>query len=455
MTHRSLNPHDPTDVVATAEFADRTEVEDVVAAARAASGPWEATVAPERAKMLGQIADRFEQEAEALAQLITREVGKPVVEARGEVARAVAIHRYYAQLALLPGGETYPASAPDTWLLTRRYPLGVCCLITPWNFPLAIPAWKAAPALGYGNVVILKPSPEATAVARRYGEIVRGIVPAGAFALVEGDVDAGEALVGHRDVDAISFTGSRPAGLAVAERALKRNARCQCEMSGHNASIVLADADLDAAARTIAAAAMGYAGQKCTATRRIIVEQSVHEAFRERLLEAVSRLGVVDPASDSCTVGPVINAEARDSALEAVTRIGGEVIAGGAPLDGAAGYYLAPTLTEARDAESAATGEIFAPVAIISRAADEADALRQANLGDYGLVAAVFTTSISRAMSFVDGLKVGLARVNASTAGVDFHLPFGGTKASGLGAREQGTAARDFYTELRTVLISQ
>jgi alpha-ketoglutaric semialdehyde dehydrogenase len=274
---------------------------------------------------------------------------------------------------------------------------------------------------------------------------------------VQGHGDAGAVLVGHRGVAAVSFTGSIATGSAVARMAVERGASAQCEMGGQNASIVLADADPEAAAAIIAGAAMGYAGQKCTATSRVICEASVHGAMRDALVAAVAGMRVEDPADDACRVGPLITADARDAAAAAVGRgveAGGRLLTGGAALD-TAGNYLAPALVEVDDpAAELAQEEVFGPVCAILRTGDADAAVALANGVRHGLVTSILTRDLDRVLDLVGGLDTGLVRVNQPTSGVDLHTPFGGEKASGLGPREQGKAAREFYTSLRTVLIS-
>jgi aldehyde dehydrogenase (NAD+) len=274
------------------------------------------------------------------------------------------------------------------------------------------------------------------------------------FNLVIGEGDVGRAIVGHPDIDGISFTGSQVVGASVAEGAVKRQARVQLEMGGKNPSVVLADANLDDAAKTIAFAAMGYAGQKCTATSRVIVEDAVYDELRDRLVDAVEGMQVTDPGRDTTQVGPVIKEDALEAALKALSSGNGKTLTGGERLDGD-GFYLAPTLVEVDDpGNPLAQEEVFAPVAALLRASSAEEAVRIANGVRQGLVAAVFTNDLSRAMTLAGGLEAGLVRVNAPTSGVDYHVPFGGSKESGLGPREQGLAARDFYTETRTILIS-
>jgi alpha-ketoglutaric semialdehyde dehydrogenase len=453
MTFTSVNPHDPADVLGEWQQAGQAEAEAAVGRAAAAAARWREVPAAARGKALSDAAAALEQRSEEITSLVVREVGKPVSEARGEVARGVAILRYYAGAALLPDGETIPAAAPDQLLMARHVPVGVAALITPWNFPVAIPLWKAAPSLAYGNATILKPASAAAATALALRDILGPFLPQDVFQVVLGGAAAAGALIDHPDVAAISFTGSSAVGRQISRRAADRGCRVQAEMGGQNPSIVLADADLDRAATAIAYASMGYAGQKCTATSRVIVESAVYTSFRDRLAAAVDALQVLDPADDKTLVGPVIDDGSRASALAAVASSGGRVLTGGKALD-APGYYLAPTLVELdRPAGPLATEEVFAPVAALIRADTADEAVGIANGVRYGLVAAVFTSDLGNSLRLTRRLDAGMIRVNAPTSGVDFQAPFGGAKESSYGPREQGLAARSFYTESRTVLI--
>jgi aldehyde dehydrogenase (NAD+) len=453
MTITSRNPHDPADVLGEWQPAGEAGVAAAVDRAAAAAPGWAGTPAPARSAALTAAAAALESRAAEVTELVIREVGKPRSEAAGEVARGVAILRYYAQAALLPDGDTLPAASPGALLMARHRPVGVVGLVTPWNFPVAIPLWKAAPSLAFGNATVLKPSEESSAVALLLAEILAPRLPSGVFQVVLGAGETGRALTGHPGVAAVSFTGSVPAGRDVVARAAGRGARVQAEMGGQNASVVLADADFERAATAIAYAAMGYAGQKCTATSRIIVEDAAYGKFRDQLVAAIAGLGVLDPAQDGTLVGPVISAEARDSALAAVGASGGTVLAGGTALD-EPGFYLAPTLVELESpAGPLATEEVFAPVAALLRADSAEAAVRIANGVRYGLVTSLFTQDLGRALRLSDQFDAGMVRVNAPTSGVDFHAPFGGAKQSSYGPREQGLAARDFYTETRTVTI--
>jgi acyl-CoA reductase-like NAD-dependent aldehyde dehydrogenase len=453
MTVTSVNPHDPADVVGEWEGAGSAGADAAVGRAALAALEWRETTGAARAKALADAAAALEQRSAALAGLVVREVGKPVSEAPAEVARAVAILRYYAQAALDPDGETLPAAHPDQLLLARHVPVGVAALITPWNFPVAIPLWKAAPSLAFGNATLLKPSSAAAATALALGEIITPHLPPGVFQVVLGGGETATALIDHPGVAAVSFTGSSAVGMQVSVRAAARGCRVQAEMGGQNPSVVLAGADLDRAAATIAYAAMGYAGQKCTATSRVIVADAVYGEFRDAVTAAIEALKVIDPADEKTLVGPVIDAGARSAALAAVAESGGRVLTGGMALD-EPGFYVAPTLVELDEpAGPLATEEVFAPVAALIKAGSADAAVSIANGVRYGLVASVFTSDLGEALRLTRRLEAGMVRVNAPTSGVDFNAPFGGAKDSSYGPREQGQAARAFYTESQTVLI--
>ena len=453
----SRNPARPDDVVATVTPAGGIDVDRAVAAATAAWPEFSALPAAVRGDALRRAADALEARAVELTDLVVREVGKPVTEARGELARAVAILRFYAQVALDPEGESYPPSDGRSVLLTRRAPRGVVGLITPWNFPVAIPLWKLAPALVYGNVCVWKPSEHAPACAIAVAALLQAELPDGVLQVVQGTGETGSAVVAHPGVSAVSFTGSERVGRGVAVALAERGAAAQCEMGGQNASIVLADADVEAAATMIASAAMGYAGQKCTATGRVICEAPVEPAMREALVAAVEGLVIEGPERPECQVGPLIAPAALERAQAAIERAraaGCHVVTGGAAVE-SEGSYLRPTLIDAPDPSAEiAQEEVFAPVCALLSAPSAGDAAAIARGVRFGLSTAVYTRDLDRALMLVRELDTGLVRINQPTAGVDFHVPFGGEKASGAGPREQGRAAREFYTSTRTVLIS-
>jgi aldehyde dehydrogenase (NAD+) len=454
-TIESRSPQDQSDVVVEAPAADRDSVAEAFARARAAQPEW-ASSALARADALSAAAEALQAASEDVIGLMVREVGKPLTEATQEAGRAVRILRYHAQAALDPDGETFPAAPPAdsrTLLMGRRRPRGVAGLITPWNFPFAIPLWKAAPALAYGNAVVLKPASDAIGCALRLAEILAPHVPDGVFNVVTGPGSAGQAVIELADV--VSFTGSTAVGLEVGKQAAARGIPAQCEMGGLNASIVLPDADPAAAAKVIAGAAMGYAGQKCTATSRVI---AVGDAgpITDALVAAVEGLAVGDPGDSSTVVGPVINPPARDGVVDAAREApsdGGQVATGGQALDGP-GLFVAPTVVTGQSPEARlAQEEVFGPIVTVLRADSAEQAVAISNGVPYGLVTSVFTRDLDAALTLTAGIDTGMIRVNMPTSGVDFHAPFGGEKQSSFGPREQGKAARELYTSTHTITI--
>ncbi|MBO1416368.1 aldehyde dehydrogenase family protein [Streptomyces sp. FH025] len=445
VTITSYNPADPTDLVVAVEEPGAEAVRAAVGRARAAQGDWLAAGAGARSAALGRIAEAVEAHAEELAALIVREVGKPLAEARGEVARTAAIWRYYAQAPYAPSGAVHETAAGPGLLLTRRRPYGVAGLIAPWNFPLAIPSWKAAPALAVGNTVVLKPAPEATACALRLAELAG--LPADVFTVLPGGAEEGSALVDTADV--VSFTGSTGVGRAVVRAATERGVPVQAELGGLNAALVLPDADIALAAAHIAAAIAGYAGQKCTATSRVIAVGAAYEPLREALVKALE-------AVDDAVCGPVVNAAARDrltGAVSSAAEAGASVLTGGGVPE-RAGWFIEPTLLADVPAEHPlAREEFFGPVAVLHEAADLDAAIALANDTPHSLATSVHTRSLDVALAAADRLDAGMIRVNAPSSGVDFHLPFGGAKGASHGEREQGQAALEFYTVSRTVSV--
>jgi acyl-CoA reductase-like NAD-dependent aldehyde dehydrogenase len=446
----SHNPADPTDVLVNIPTPGAFATVDAVERARAAQPGWLIGGAAARSAALTAVATGIEAVVDELAELAVREVGKPLAEARAEVARTAAIWRYYAQAPYEPTGAVHEPAAGPGLLLTRRRPHGVAGLITPWNFPFAIPSWKAAPALAVGNVVVLKPAPEATACAQRLAEIVQQSLSAGEFTVLPGGATEGNALVSAADV--VSFTGSTTVGQAVARAATARGIPVQSEMGGLNAALVLPDADIEQAAAHIAAAIAGYAGQKCTATSRVIAVGAALDPLREALSEALRTVPVGDPADPSTVCGPLINEHARDQVSSAWG--GPSVLAGGIVPDGP-GWYTAPTLVEkVSPGHRLLREEVFGPIAALLPADDLDHAVRITNSVPYGLVTSVHTADLDTALNGLDQLDTGMIRINAPSTGVDFHLPFGGAKASSHGPREQGHAALEFYTSSRTYTLS-
>ncbi len=451
---QSVSPQRPSEVIATFSETSPETVAATVEAARLAQRSWAALPAPERARTLARAASEVEAAARDLTELGIAEVGKPRLEMASEVQRGIAILQYYAGAVLDPEGDALPSPDGKSLLWSRRHAQGVAGLITPWNFPVAIPLWKMAPALAYGNAVVLKPAPAATAIAQLLGDLLQRCLPPGLVQLVPGGAVTGAALV--ETADLVSFTGSSSVGASIVRQGAERQIPVQAEMGGQNASIVLPDADLASAASLIAASAMGYAGQKCTATSRVIVVEGASR-FLEALVEAVRGLRVSDPGESLTTVGPVITEAARERALGAVElgrQEGGRVIAGGQPFAGD-GYFVEPTLVAGLEPSAhLCQEEVFAPVAAVLTARDLDEAIEVANGVRFGLVSSVYTSNLDAAMDSLSRLQTGLVRVNAPTSGVDFYAPFGGTGASGYGMKEQGKAAAAFYTKSQTLTIA-
>lgn len=452
MTIASYNPAAPEDLVIEVATPGALGTAAAVKRARAAQPGWLAEGAAARSVALGRAADAVEAHAEDLAALTVREVGKPIAEARGEVARTAAILRYYAQAPYAPSGAVHEPAAGEGLLLTRRRPYGVAGLITPWNFPLAIPVWKAAPALATGNTVVLKPAPEATACALRLAALLG--LPEDVLTVVPGGAEEGNALVSAADV--VSFTGSTAVGQAVIRTTTERGIPVQAEMGGLNAALVLPDADIERAAAQVASAIAGFAGQKCTATSRVIAVGSAYEPLRDALAKALAALPAADPALPSTACGPVISAAALvrltgaiDSAL-----LGGAAVLTGAERPAREGWFIEPTLlADVPAGHPLLAEEFFGPVAVLLRAESVDEAIALANSTRHGLAASVHTRDLDAALAAADRLDAGMIRVNAPSTGVDFHLPFGGAKSASYGAREQGPAALDFYTASRTVTL--
>jgi alpha-ketoglutaric semialdehyde dehydrogenase len=455
-----INPSDASDIVAQVPEGSAADVAAAVAAAAESWPSWRRATGPARAEQLYRWGEIIAARQEELARELSREVGKPIGEARGEIARCVVILRYYAGEAVRASGEVVPAQAEGALQFTLREPLGVVALITPWNFPAAIPLWKAAPALAFGNTVVLKPAEQSARLATLLAETARDAgLPPGVFNVVHGRGDiVGSALIAAEAVRAVSFTGSTAVGATVAAACAARNIRYQTETGGKNVVIVLADADLDLAARLTAAGAMRYAGQKCTATSRAVVARDVESDFLQRLRTNIGALPM-GPVNDAASaIGPLISEASRERVLAALSASSAErVCGGGIPREDvyARGFFMEPTVLRGVEPDSAvAQDELFGPVLATFTADSLDEAIALANRTRYGLSASIFTRDIGAALQYIRGIEAGLVRVNGDTTGVDPHAPFGGMKASSSGSREQGSAAREFYTEYRTVQVN-
>jgi alpha-ketoglutaric semialdehyde dehydrogenase len=455
-TSERLNPWRPSEVVAEVPRSGADDVDAAIGAAADAARSWARLPAAKRGAFLAAAATAIESRLEAIAQDMTREMGKPLRESRLEAGRAAAIFRFFSGEGWRPLGQVYEQSLSGAAVYTRRRALGVVGLITPWNFPAAIPAWKAAPALAYGNTVVLKPAEAAPLTGLHLAEALEEAeLPRGVLNIVVGrGSEIGDPLVADPRVQAISFTGSVPVGHAVRNRAMGLGKRIQLELGGHNPLIVAADADLERAVQAAYAGAFWSAGQKCTATRRIYLQDPIYDEFRSRLQQRIDAGVVGDPADPDTEVGPLVNESQFEAVMAGIERgraEGATVLAGGDRADPDA-YLIAPTVFEdVADDAFLSCEEVFGPVTSLYRFNHLDDAIDRANAVRFGLSAAVFTSSLATAERCVDELEAGILHVNSQTAGADVHVPFGGTKDSGYGPHEQGRAAIEFYTEEMTV----
>jgi acyl-CoA reductase-like NAD-dependent aldehyde dehydrogenase len=456
--YNRFDPSRPQRLVGTYALAAPEQVEAAYDAASAAQPGWAATPAPARADVLRRAADLLEARADEAARRLTADMGKAIRDARAEVMRSVAILRYFSGELLQPSGETYPSADPATTLLTVEEPLGVVCAITPWNFPFAIPTWKLAPALGFGNAVVWKPAESASGSAVLLAEVlVAAGLPAGVLNVVTGKGRTLSAsLTGDPRLAALTFTGSNAVGGRLRQAVADRNVKVQLELGGKNPAIVLADADLEDAAVQLVRGAMLSTGQRCTATSRVYVERPVAARLRELLCEQVERLVVGDPYDEATDVGPLASAEQRDTVagyLEIARDEQSEVVVGGS-IDDDGGCFMSPTVLAGVARDSAVVREeIFGPVLVVEEVEDFDAALEAANDTDFGLSSAVFTRDLTKAMAFVRRTQSGLVHINRETAGVEPHVPFGGVKGSSSMHREQGKAARAFFTTTKTVYL--
>ncbi len=456
------SPADASKVVAQFPHSTADDARAAIDAAARAFEGWGREVPTKRGAILYRAAGIIRGRLEQIVHDFVLEDGKPIKEARAEVTRAADIFEYFAGEGARLGGDTLPSSRPGVFLYTLRKPLGVVGIITPWNFPVAIPAWKMAPALICGNTIVVKPASQAPL---SLWHLVKALeeagLPPGVLNFVSGPGSTvGSALIEHPAVRGISFTGSTEVGTRVYQVGSQRTARVQCEMGGKNPLVVLADANLDLAVRLILDGAFSNAGQKCTATSRVIVERSIHDVLLARLVEATKALTVGDPLDENTFVGAVIDEAAMTKILEYVEigkTEGAELLCGGRRLMERGldrGYFIAPTVfSRVRPEMRIAQEEIFGPVAAIMPAADFDEAVRLANQTQFGLSAGIVTGSLEKAHAFTERVEAGLVMVNLPTAGVEYQAPFGGTKASGTAFKEQGQVALDFYTEVRTVAM--
>ena len=458
-TGESINPSDLDDIVARYPKGGSAEVDMAVKAARDALPAWSDSSPEVRSDVLDRAGSLIMQRAKEMGTLLSREEGKTLAEGTGEVMRAARILKYFAGEALRRHGQTLESTRPNIDAATYREAVGVFGLITPWNFPIAIPAWKAAPALAFGNTVVLKPATPTPAIAHALAMIFQEAgAPPGVFNLVIGEGNVGRAIVDHPGIDGISFTGSQEVGRKVAEGAVSRQARIQLEMGGKNPLVVLDDADLERAVACAIDGAFFGTGQRCTASSRIIVTEAIHDRFVEAMAERARSLKVGDALDPDTQIGPAVSEQQLEQNLryiEIARNEGGRVMTGGEILKLAKrGHYIAPTLiADTAPDMRINTEEVFGPVASTVRVKNYEEALEIANRGEFGLSAGIVTNSLKHARDFRRRVRAGMVMVNLPTAGVDYHVPFGGTRKSSYGAREQGFAAIEFYTQTKTVYI--
>lgn len=457
---RNINPSDTRDVVGEYAQADAAQAKEAIAAATKAASAWGLSTPQQRFDVLDAAGAEILARKAELGDLLAREEGKTLPEAIGEVVRAGNIFKFFAGEALRVGGEVVPSVRPGVGVEVTREPVGVVGLITPWNFPIAIPAWKVAPALAFGNAVVLKPADLVPGSAWAIADILhRAGLPAGVFNLVMGrGSEVGQVLLEDKRVNAISFTGSVATGQRIAQACVARMAKFQLEMGGKNPMVVLDDADLDVAVAAAVNSGFFSTGQRCTASSRLIVTQGIHDKFVEAMAKRMATLKVDDARKAGTDIGPVVDDKQLAQDLEYVSIAKGEgarLVAGGEAMernaDGAPGWYMRPALfTETTAGMRINREEVFGPVVSVIKAKNYEEALALANDTEFGLSAGIATTSLKHATHFKRHSQAGMVMVNLPTAGVDYHVPFGGRKGSSYGPREQGRYAAEFYTTVKT-----
>jgi acyl-CoA reductase-like NAD-dependent aldehyde dehydrogenase len=460
-TFTSISPANHEDLVGEFPASGTADVDAAVEAARRAFPAWSLLPAPKRGEILFRIGRLLAEHKEELSRLMTREMGKVLPEARGDVQEAIDVAYYMAGEGRRLFGQTVPSEMPDKFAMSIRRPIGVVGIITPWNFPVAIPAWKLFPALICGNTVIMKPASDTPACMVRFVELLmEGGLPDGVVNLVTGSGgEVGNPIVDHPDVRVISFTGHTSTGIEISRRAAETLKRVSLELGGKNPIVIWEDADLDLALDSVIWSAFGTSGQRCTAASRLIVHRAVHDEFVGRLRDRVGRLVLGDGLLETTDVGPVINETAveRIAGYAAIGRTEARLVIGGEPArdgDLGKGSFFQPTIfTEVKPDARIAQEEIFGPVASVIPVDSWEETVRIVNGVKYGLSSSLFTRDVNLAFRSIRDFESGLGYVNHGTIGAEAHLPFGGTKATGNGHREVGQAALDFFSEWKSVYI--
>ncbi|RKP48901.1 aldehyde dehydrogenase family protein [Cohnella endophytica] len=458
----SINPADTNEIVGYVQDSDAADLELAVSAANRAKVAWRKLSGAARGDYLFKAANILEARLEEIAETMMREMGKTLAESKGETARGVAILRYYAGEGMRATGDVIPSTDSEAMMFTMRVPLGVVGVITPWNFPVAIPMWKMAPALIYGNTVVIKPALETSITAAKLMACFdEAGLPPGVVNMVTGDgAVIGGGIAQHPGIQAVTFTGSNKVGKQIGQAALSRGAKYQLEMGGKNPLIVAEDANLELALDAAVIGGLKSTGQKCTATSRVLVQASIYDIFREKLLDRVRQLKLGNGKDSSTWMGPCANERQRDTVLSYINKgvaEGASLLYGGAiPADEDLknGYYVLPTVFDKVTSDMAiAQEEIFGPVLALMPFDRLEDALSLANDVEYGLSASIFTQNIGNILAFISDMDAGLVRINAETAGVELQAPFGGMKQSSSHSREQGQAAKEFFTSIKTVFL--
>src|SRR2546423_2811891 len=461
-TADNINPANTDDVLGTIKQATRDEARSAVEAASEAFRSWRSTPAPQRGRIVARFARLLEENKEELAQLLTHEEGKTIAESRGELQRSINVADFCAGESRRMTGETIPSELPLNFAYTIKQPLGVVACVTPWNFPVAIPVWKIAPALTAGNTVVFKPASLTPATAIRIVELFEEAgIPRGVLNLILGSgSEAGDEIINHPAVRAVSLTGSNSVGVRLYEECSRRGAKVQCEMGGKNPVVILEDADLDLAVESTAQGAFGSTGQRCTATSRAIVVNEIADEFVSRIAERAKNLRIGDGADTQTEVGPVVDSNQFKSVLHYINvgrEDGAELVCGGDLPRGAGlnkGYFVQPTVFDkVKPDMRIGREEIFGPVLSVLRVKDFDEAMQVANDSEYGLSSSIFSNDAARIFRFVDEIETGMTHINSPTTGGEAHIPFGGIKSTGIGEREQGSTALDFYTELKVVYV--
>jgi alpha-ketoglutaric semialdehyde dehydrogenase len=459
---KNTNPADQNDVIGYVPNSTLYDLDEAVAAAKASQKAWRKLSGDARGNYLYKVADLLEKRLDEIAECMTREMGKTLPEAKGETTRGVAILRYYAGEGLRKVGDVIPSTDSSALMFTTRTPLGVVGVITPWNFPVAIPIWKMAPALIYGNTVVIKPATETAITCAKVIECFQEAgLPKGVINMVTGKGSViGQGIAEHADVNGITFTGSNPVGKKIGQIALARGAKYQLEMGGKNPVIVAADADLDLAVEATISGGLRSTGQKCTATSRVIVQSEVYGVFKEKLINKVKEISVGNGLHNHTWMGPCASENQLKTCMSYIQKgkeEGASLILGGNRLTAKgyeSGYFLEPTVFEhVRSDMTIAQEEIFGPVLSLMKVDTIEEAIEIANDVEFGLSASIFTTNIQQILSFIEEMEAGLVRINAESAGVELQAPFGGMKQSSSHSREQGQAAIEFFTSIKTVFI--